>query len=191
MCIAITASCLPTIRCLFPRLLKATSLGSRSFPGLQSDAEGGPARGQGGGGGSHWGGSASGGGGKSTFRFGTRSVTTTTTMNSGNHGNGAYRPMRNDSAHTAGSMETFGGGIKSGVLVGKTKSHIRAQDSLDDIELRQHMPFPDGRIHVMTSIDQDVVTQEVEGRRGGRGSPTETESTKDLVVSEKKPADCF
>ncbi|USW46702.1 hypothetical protein Slin15195_G000210 [Septoria linicola] len=187
MCTAIIASCLPTIRCLFPRLLKATSLASRSFPGLQSDAEGGTAR-------AHWGGSASGGGGKSTFRFGAKAVTTTTTNSTHHYANGAYRPMRNDSAHIVGSMETFGGGIKSGVLVGKTKSHIRAQDSLGDIELRQHMPFPDGRIHVLTSIDQDVVTQEGDGEGregGGRASPTETESTKDLVLSEKKPADCF
>lgn len=82
---------------------------------------------------------------------------------------------------STGSDSTTGFG--AGVHVGKSKSHIRAQESVDDIELRQQMPFPNGRIHVMTSIEQ--ATHQTD--RIGRDS---TESRKDFE-KEKKPADCF
>lgn len=69
---------------------------------------------------------------------------------------------------------------KSGLLVGKTKSHIRAQDSEDDIELHQHMPFPQGKIHVMMSIEQATDELKREASRDG-----DAESTKRLVQERK------
>ena len=160
MNIAIVASCMPTIRCLFPRLLKATSLGgSHSYPMHSGDRS--------------WGGVTAGSHhGRATFSKSPHS----TVRGTGTHASSKHGRVNPYQSNGSDSTTGFGG---------KVKSHIRAQDSVDDIELRQHMPspFPNGRIHVMTSIEQ----QEHQSKR----SPDERDSTEDCLVKEKRPADCF
>ncbi|KAM3418279.1 hypothetical protein BST61_g4280 [Cercospora zeina] len=171
---AIIASCLPTIRQLFPALLKATTSIGGGFSRTTHPDD----LGRTGGSRTPWSGSATG--------MGT-SVTHSSSKSPFTH---MMKPGRsNCSAHPIGSYHNMpendsrGDGFsvpKSGLLVGTTKSHIRAQDSLDDIELHPHMPFPQGKIHVMMSIEQ--ATDELEREKSGDG---DAESTKGLVQERK------
>ncbi|GIZ40965.1 hypothetical protein CKM354_000428500 [Cercospora kikuchii] len=166
---AIIASCGPTIRRLFPALLKATSIGgSLSHTNPDTLGRTGGSKGP-------W--TASGTGAGTSGTHSSNKSPFTSMMKSGRNHNlpppvGAYHSMPENDSRGDGFIAP-----KSGLLVGKSKSHIRAQDSMDDIELHQHMPFPQGKIHVMTSIEQATDEMEREKSRDGDGS----ESTKELV----------
>ncbi|KAF2209741.1 hypothetical protein CERZMDRAFT_113741 [Cercospora zeae-maydis SCOH1-5] len=170
---AIIAPCLPTIRQLFPALLKATtSIGgslSRTNP-YDTGRTGGSRK--------PW--SASGTGAAAPVMHTSGKSPFTNMMKSGRSNNtahpiGSYHAMPEDDGRDNSFMAP-----KSGLLVGKTKSHIRAQDSEDDIELHQHMPFPQGKIHVMMSIEQATDELKREASRDG-----DAESTKRLVQERK------
>lgn len=113
---AIIASCLPTIRLLVPRLLKATSLGgSRSHP-TSTDRS--------------WGRSASGGGSRSAFSM--RKFSRSTTRG-GTSLKNPYQSMGdNSTTEQLGATE----------LVDKSDIQVRAQET--DFERGQHLPVSNG-----------------------------------------------
>ncbi|KAK4506774.1 hypothetical protein PRZ48_000507 [Zasmidium cellare] len=170
--VAILCSCLPTLRCIFPQIFRSQLSRDRSGTHeTRQDA-----------------------GGHCTPRFlsslgVTKLVSKVTSsssrgMSSTSYNANPYRSHRNATTQSETSLEAFGRSLDQSLGNGKQKSAcVRTQSSFDDIDLqglerggsaRRKEP-PNGRIHVVTAIDQEVEV-EVERKRS-----SDCGSTRDLV----------
>ncbi|KAF2169823.1 hypothetical protein M409DRAFT_52318 [Zasmidium cellare ATCC 36951] len=169
--IAILCSCLPTLRCIFPKIFKSQLSRDRSGTNHEPHEDS--------------------GGGRCTPKFltslgVTKLLSKVHSSSSGDTSSRSYNanPYRSHrpAAQSETSLEAFGRSLHHSVGVGKQKSAcVRTQSSFDDIDLRgldrsgssRKKEPPNGRIHVLTAIDQQV---EVE-----RKGDSDCESTRDLV----------
>ncbi|SMR44732.1 unnamed protein product [Zymoseptoria tritici ST99CH_3D1] len=156
MNIAIMCSCLPTLRCMFPRLLKnhisVPRSGSHGMPGTAPRSGAGSNTGM-----------ASAMAKLSSKNASAKSASSHSSDDSTNQ------------IHVIGQKQDSRGTTWSAT------SNIRTMSSFDDIELgRVSHNLQNGRIHVMTAIEQ-----EVEKREEGEGVMSDTDSTTGLTRNSK------
>jgi hypothetical protein len=156
MNIAIMCSCLPTLRCLFPRLLK----NHRSVPRNDSRATG----------------------AANEDEAGCKPKLASMLPKRGSK-NGASTDASQLSSTSRGMGQKQG----TRITTTRTTSDIRTMSSFDDIEFgRMEHSLPNGRIHVLTAIEQ-----EVEKRTGaGNGADSMTGWTRDGTAYRLRDGRC-